>query len=1027
MEAQVLYSCDFEDATENANWVLNATSTARPIANYKNLWYIGTPGNCATGTSGLFVCSKDDTTKNVVATSTTTDYVVAYRNNINLGAAGTYTLSFDWQAMGKSTDILYVYWFPSSYTGNTYSNYGAAGLPNAWTPYKIAELRGTPIWQSYFATFTSATATGKLMFVWYQSLGASTPPPASVDNIEIMNDASCNAPTNVKYNSSGTLTWNGNASSYDVRYSNTNVDNWTVVNGVTAKSCPVSGITEGYYMFQVRSICSNGTHSAWSTVTQFAYLKGLRCLDFMDLDSTAKCYTGSSDDSNYNAKVTQGKVDHGYASILSQHTIHYLPGETDERTNGGLLTIPEGEVASVRLGNWQANYGAECIEYKLKVQPGASDILKLKYAVVLEYASHHQPGDAEFGPHGSNEQSHFYLSIMDAQGHILDEGCSSFNFSPSPAALSDPTWHLTESGSLDVMWKDWTEVSISLAKYIGKTITIHLATYDCTASAHFGYAYFAINCENGQLEGVSCGDFSTDHFAAPEGFKYRWYRADDISHTVLDTARVFNISTSDTTIYLVDVINKINNCSYTLTANPNPRFPETKVTYEAYQEDCQNYVRFHNSSDIVYINRLDSAKTESEETLDDVAWDFGDGTPIVHSLDSIMVHKFPKAGGLYNVRVTSSMSAGVCTNVQTYPITIPEAGDWHTDKTDTVCYGQSYTFYGKTFTTSVDTTLLLGQRANKCDSLAHLTLTVLPELKSTRQDTTICDGDVLSFGKNTISKTGTYTAKFPGAHGCDSTVTWTVNVKDPIQPNVNVTPIVEDGDLGAFDITGTGFTYYTVNGVRHEASDRFITGLTPDTYLLIFYNDIDCEKAFTYELGQGCIANFVYQRWNDVLSVKNPEYSGGRSYKKYQWMKNGVDVPGATKSYYAAAQYPETEPTGHLDFNAVYEVALAADSSLTSEWQISCPYRPIDMFSALEDVEGSVLLEPTYLHTGEEIWLLTANKARVVCYTPSGLEVFSTEVSAGRSTLQAPSVAGVYVVTVFTGSGKKSYKICVVE
>ena len=1023
----MLYSCDFESAAENANWVINKTSAARPITGYKNIWNIGTAGCSAAGSLGLYICPQTDTTKYEAIASTTTDYVVAYRENINLGAAGTYKLSFDWKAMGKATDILYVYWFPSSFSGQTNSNYGTAGLPNAWTQYKLLELRGKPVWQSYYGTFNVTEASGKLMFVWYQSAGSVTNPPAAVDNIEIMENTTCAAPTNLKYNSSGLLTWNGNASSYDVRYCNTNANTWTVVNGLTTNTCPVTGITEGYYMFQVRSNCDNSVHSNWVTVSQFAYVKGARCLDFMDLDSTAQCYTGSAQSSNYNAKITPGKVDHGYESDQSQHTIHYLPGETDERTNGGLLTIPQGEVASVRLGNWDDGYGAEAIEYKLKVLPGASDIIKLKYAVVLEYASHHVPGGPEIGTHTGDEQSHFYLSIMDAQGHLLDEGCSSFNFSPSPAALSDPTWHQTQYNNLDVMWKEWTEVSISLAKYIGKTITIHLATYDCTASAHFGYAYFAINCENGQLEGVSCGDFSTDHFAAPEGFKYRWYRANDPSHTVLDTARVFNISTSDTTVYLVDVINKVNNCSYTLTANPNPRFPETNVTYEAYQEDCQNYVLFYNSSEVVNINRMDSTKTISDETLDDVAWDFGDGTPIVHSVDSILVHQFPKAGGLFNVRVTSSMSGGVCTNVQTYPITIPEAGDWLMEKTDTVCYGQSYSFYGKTFTSSVDTTLFLGQRTSKCDSLAHLKLTVLPELKSTRQDTTICDGDVLSFGKNTISKTGTYTAKFPGAHGCDSTVTWTVNVKDPIQPNVNVTPIVEDGDLGAFDITGTGFTYYTVNGVRHEASDRFITGLTPDTYLLIFYNDIDCEKAFTYELGQGCIANFVYQRWNDVLSVKNPEYSGGRSYKKYQWMKNGVDVPGATKSYYAAAQYPETEPTGHLDFNAVYEVALAADSSLTSEWQISCPYRPIDMFSALEDVEGSVLLEPTYLHTGEEIWLLTANKARVVCYTPSGLEVFSTEVSAGRSTLQAPSVAGVYVVAVFTGSGKKSYKICVVE
>ena len=164
-----------------------------------------------------------------------------------------------------------------------------------------------------------------------------------------------------------------------------------------------------------------------------------------------------------------------------------------------------------------------------------------------------------------------------------------------------------------------------------------------------------------------------------------------------------------------------------------------------------------------------------------------------------------------------------------------------------------------------------------------------------------------------------------------------------------------------------------------------------------------------------------------MLSVKAPEYAGGRSFVKYQWMKNGVDVPGATKSYYAAAQYPETEPNGHLDFSAVYEVALAVDSLVTTDWQLSCPYRPIDVFSAIDYTDESVLLEPTFLHPGEDMMLLTTNKARVVCHSPAGMLIFSKDVSAGRTTLEAPVAPGMYVVTVFTGSNKKSYKICVTD
>ena len=1008
VEAQVRYSCDFENAAENSNWVLNKTSNSRPLSGFNNLWYLGAAGNCADGSTGLYIAAKSDTTKNAAVSVTgPVDYIVAYRDTLSLGAAGTYILSFDWRAEGKSTDMLSVFWFPSTYTTNTNSNYGAASLPTAWSAYKIGDFRGSPIWQSYYATFTTPTASGKLLFVWYQSGGSVTNPPAAVDNIEILDNSACNPPTNLKYNSSGTLTWQGSASTYDVRYSNTNANTWVVVNGVTGNTCPVTGITEGYYMFQVRSNCGNGSHSKWVSVEQFAYLKGLRCLDFMDLDSTAQCYTGSAQSTNYNAKVTPGKVDHGYASIESQHTIHYLPGETDERTEGGLLTIPDGEVASVRLGNWRDSYGAECIEYKLKVMPGASDILKLKYAVVLEYATWHDSGGAESGSHTSDEQSHFYLSILDAQGHLQDVGCSTFDFAPEPSALSDPTWHLTSNS---VMWKEWTEVSISLAKYVGQTITIHLATYDCTGGAHYGYAYFAINCENGQLEGVSCGDYSTDHFSAPEGFKYRWYKQSDPTHTVLDTARVFNISTTDTTVYLVDIINKINNCYYVLTANPNPRFPETNVTYDLYQENCENYVRFHNKSDVVTINRVDSSRTVSEDVLEDVTWDFGDGSPILHSMDSIIDHQYPRKGATYTVRVSASMSGGICTNEQIYTIAVPEAGDWRDEKSETICYGESYTFFGKKLTETGVYIENHGKRVNNCDSLSILDLTVLPELKSSRSDTTICFGDTIRFGKQRITKSGVYSEIFPSKSGCDSTVTWKINVKDPIVPIVSVTPIVEDGDLGAFDITGTGFDYYTINGERHEASETKISGLEPDSYLLIFVNDFGCEKALTFELGQGCVANFVYQRWNYVLSVKNPTYGNGRSYVKYQWIEDGLPIPGATKSYYYADE--------GLNFDAIYEVQLT--DSLGNEY-LSCPYKPIQL------INNGPSLSPSNTHRGGTVWLHVDEKGWVECYNTSGLKIFAEEVEVGRTALAMPMISGMYIVTVYTESGKESFRVCVTD
>ena len=93
------------------------------------MWYIGPEGNCAAGTAGLYIANKADTTKNAAAPVTgPLDFIVAYREGINLGAPGTYILSFDWKALGKTADMLSVFWFPSTYTKNTNSAYGAGRL-----------------------------------------------------------------------------------------------------------------------------------------------------------------------------------------------------------------------------------------------------------------------------------------------------------------------------------------------------------------------------------------------------------------------------------------------------------------------------------------------------------------------------------------------------------------------------------------------------------------------------------------------------------------------------------------------------------------------------------------------------------------------------------------------------------------------------------------------------------------------------------------------------------------------------------
>ena len=79
----------------------------------------------------------------------------------------------------------------------------------------------------------------------------------------------------------------------------------------------------------------------------------------------------------------------------SRHTVNWDIHAYDPRTHNLLPLIPDGELATVRLGNWKYNNEWESVTYDYYVDSVYS-ILVLKYAVVLE-----DPG------HPKREQPHF--------------------------------------------------------------------------------------------------------------------------------------------------------------------------------------------------------------------------------------------------------------------------------------------------------------------------------------------------------------------------------------------------------------------------------------------------------------------------------------------------------------------------------------------------------------------------------------------------------------------------------------------
>lgn len=108
-----------------------------------------------------------------------------------------------------------------------------------------------------------------------------------------------------------------------------------------------------------------------------------------------------------------------------------------------------------------------------------------------------------------------------------------------------------------------------------------------------------------------------------------------------------------------------------------------------------------------------------------------------------------------------------------------------------ICQGESYSFFGQNLTISGAYTEILATVAG-CDSLIGLLLTVLPN-KITTLNQSLCEGDSTFFNGSFVTAPGVYSAVYPAANGCDSTVTL----------NLLVTPVNNSVTLSGNTLTAT--------------------------------------------------------------------------------------------------------------------------------------------------------------------------------------------------------------------------------
>lgn len=924
------YSMSFEeeDSLEFQNWVLNPGPKDSLCEDH---WVVGTATK-NDGRYSLYV-SNDGGEMPFFGTNPNVQY--AYRDFQFPG--GYYEFSFDWRCVGSGGSALYVgFGFPMS--GMEANNNGSV-VPSAvkrW--YRTTKaLNGYQQWSNFsFSETVKPNTTYRLYFVWTSANTDTTltmPVGGCIDNIQITS-GDCVRPSVVTATAtcdSVSVKWKGTSQKYSMEYRMRGIDKWRVMPVTTETSCTLEGLDDGLYDFRVRGICNDSNYSAYTYLNSFVvYCPEKHCIDYVNLKDNPNITTTIGDTKDpYRERAL---IDEGYDDMYKRHTVNWDINEYDARTGNRLPLVPDGELASVRLGNWDINAQAESVSYSYTVDAENAAILLLKYAVILE-----DPG------HPAANQPRFKLEILDKDSVPVDLSCGAADFHADKKRLGNG-WHVNEDAACPVTWKEWTTIGLNLEEYDGQTLIIRLTTYDCSQSGHFGYAYFTLGCAAAKIQGSSCGDDEEMVVNAPEGFDYTWY---DRNNNVVGHDRNMTLAPNDTATYRCHLSYKESpDCGFDLVSSSKPRFPYSDFTYTQTPAGCVNKVTFTNKSHVITV--VDGNVSHTSEACEEFAWNFDNG---VESSEKNPVITFPNEGGTFEVTLLSYIAGGRCVDDTVIDVVVLPIGDTE-QKVDTIiCEGNYVTLGdkksvgGQQLCADPGEYTVLWKSVAGCDSSIVYNLSVVPRPMTQLPDTTVCaeeplivDGRTYKF--QTTMKQGEFYLEpyYRSMYGCDSIVWMNVTVLDSILPTIRMVDV--DGDKqhsGELHFGGTGYSYYLINGERHDSTDTDIIGLNGGTFVIEFFNDFGCSVVRTEEMTYPC-RNLIFQRWGDVLSVMNAEAQKRRSadmpaeeFTSFQWMKDDVDIPGETLSYYYT-------PDG-LDLNAEYRVRVV---TVSGETLVSCPYKPVE-------------------------------------------------------------------------------------
>lgn len=1044
------YVCSFEESEDLSAWTLNYNT---PTAT--DQWIFGTAEH-SEGKRSMYV-STDGSSPIFGAKP---NVVVAYLRYKFPTASSTqkYEVSFDWKGMGDSTSsklrVLFCREQDLTATGATnlnsivsatsgrISNQSATACQNLGESEEKFVCGGTT-WQNVsFSGEVSVSATNSsknfvFVFIWENSNTQSSVVTTSIaiDNFQITS-AAIKKPENVRAypNCEDTtilVTWDGkNATEFDIQYRKV---------GETAWAKGISGIAEGMERFVKNgSTCSYGLSLVHEgkyegsydirirgkndgLSTNYVYVHNIlvycpenHCINYVDLYSpNVTCTYGHYPSGSASPYENTGIVDFGPEEKMSRHTLHVNPDELDPRTNNQLHTVPEGALASVRLGNWNNGSEAESITYDLLVDSANQGILIIKYAVVLEEPGH-------------DEEPEFVMRVLDKDGNLIDSDCGQAHFSYSQA--QGIGWHTEEipdpnyGGTTTVAWKDWTTVGVNLMQYDGQHIKVQFITMDCNWSGHFGYAYFTLDCVNAHIETENCGNDPYLTCIAPDGFSYAWRDETGADH---GTDQVLHVDAGLHTYTCKVSFIEDSKCFFEISTISAPRFPVPEFSFEPIYDNCTSKLKFTNTSHVM--NKFDGYDTHTTERCSESKWSFRRLSNGETKTSSAWAPTYlcPEEGDSIEVTITTYIGANnSCDSTRVDTIVVPNIVPRDSVTHIKTCPENPIQFDGKWFETDTVYKVVTPNFAG-CDSTSTLYLKVYPKPQDHYRHDSICsDQSVTINGVRYNQSVENYPIIMQTPYGCDSVLYLTLTVNERLQSTLDplASACADDEELfilldiqaGVFDSLHIAFSTPELHDtVIYDSSVGTVAipysaDITPGHYsaTLTFYQFCCGTTRQTQDIDIHYRSSIVEQKWNDVLTLLSPTYNGGYRFSAFRWFKNGQLIEGENHSYLY-------QP---LDFDATYYVELTREDGVVIT---SCPMQPV-----YHEQQGEF---PTIVQAGQHMPIYMEQPATIWYYTISG-QLYSTfDLPQGYTTLYVPNQTGVYILKSANAQGETQAQVMIVQ